>query len=374
MGREGYDQTDDMYKVKSVQTKFRDGFNGPALDTTKWDSVIGSGGTISVSSGTITLGSGTTANAETYILSREMFTVPFKLSFGFTLSQRIANQSFLVECVSVDPKTRIPDGLHCVALLFDGTTATLAKYRVQNGGLTPLDSAATAIPTTASGSYYEIEPFCDEAWFHGGSLDSTNARSNSYRRHQQIPDPNAYYKIRVRWLNGGVSPASNTNAIFQFVACQDYAELTAEITAGRGQSVAGQAIGVQVTNPVAISGNPGTRLSGATISTTASAAITTTTTSADLTVGSYRELQIDVSITAASGTTPTYVLSVERKGSDNIYYPIYSSTSQTGVAKISAAIGAGLEFNKSFGDIVRIVETIGGTTPSFTRSVSIKGK
>ena len=48
----------------------------------------------------------------------------------------------------------------------------------------------------------------------------------------------------------------------QFIAVQDYAELTAEITAGRGQGVAGQAIAVQVTGGV--SGNAALFVQGAT--------------------------------------------------------------------------------------------------------------
>ena len=241
-----YDTVDDMLKVKSVQKKFRDSFSGAAVDSNRWDTTIGSGATVTVSGGVLTMGSGTTINAETFLLSRETFTVPFRLSIGFTLSQRIANQTFFVEAVSVDPSTGQPNGLHSCALIFDGTTATQAKYRVQNGGLTALDSAALTFPTTASGSVFEIEPFADEVWFHGGVLDATSGRANSYRRHQQIPDPNAVYKLRLRWLNGGTAPASNTNAVVQYIACQDYAELTAEITAGRGQVVAGQAIGVAV--------------------------------------------------------------------------------------------------------------------------------
>jgi hypothetical protein len=243
----GYDAADDMVRVKSMQKKFRDSFTGASLDATKWASTIGTGGAISQSGGQLTIGSGTTASAETSILSNETFTIPFRVQIALTLSQRIANQSFLVEAVSVDPVTLAPNNLHAVAWLFDGTTATQAKYRVQNGGLTPLDSAASTVVTTASGGLYELEPFADEAWFHSATLDATTGRANSYRRHQQIPEPNATYKLRLRWLNGATPPASNTNAVIQFLACQDYAELTAEITAGRGQSAAGQALGVAVT-------------------------------------------------------------------------------------------------------------------------------
>lgn len=247
-----YDPIDDMVKMKSVQKKFRDSFSGAALDTNKWQSVIGTGGAVTQAAGQLTIGSGTGINQETYILSKDVFTIPFRLSIGMTLSQRIANNSFLVEMISVDPVSLLPDGKHVAAFLFDGTNAAQAKYRVGNGGLTPLDSALSTFPTSASGSVYELEAFADEVWFHGGLLDSTNARSNSYRRHQQIPDPNAFYKIRLRMVNGATAPASNTNAVVQYLAVQDYAELTAEITAGRGQSVAGQAIGVQITGAVTV--------------------------------------------------------------------------------------------------------------------------
>jgi hypothetical protein len=243
---DGYDPQDDMIKVKSVQKKFRDSFTGVAVDTTKWLFTPGTEAHSAVASGVLTWGNGTAANDTHSLTSLETFTVPFRVTFGMTLSQRIANSSFYVEAVSVNMTTGEPDGLHSCGFVFDGVTATQGKYFVQNGGGAPLVSAAVTLPTTASGSVYELEPFSDEVWFHGGLMDSNAARANSYRRHQQIPDPNATYKLRLRWLNGATSPASNTLATFQYVACQDYAELTAEITAGRGQTVAGQAIGVAV--------------------------------------------------------------------------------------------------------------------------------
>lgn len=240
----GYDPADDMLKVKSVQKKFRDSFSGASLDPAKWDSVTGTGGSIAVGSGVLTMGSGTTASAETSATLKETFTIPFRVMIGLTLSQRIANQTFYVEAISVNPSTGVPDGNHCVAWRFDGATATQAIYEVQNGGLARLASAASTVVTTAANGVYELEPFADEAWFHSTTLDAVSGRANSYRRHQQIPDPNGVYKVRLRWVNGGTAPASSTNAVVQFISIQDYAELTAEITAGRGNSVAGNAISV----------------------------------------------------------------------------------------------------------------------------------
>jgi hypothetical protein len=47
------------------------------------------------------------------------------------------------------------------------------------------------------------------------------------------------------------APASSVSLLSQFINCQDYAELTAEITAGRGQTVVGQGVGVVITGSTA---------------------------------------------------------------------------------------------------------------------------
>lgn len=250
-----YDSDDDRKKIKTVQKKFRDNFVGAAVDATKWDSTIGTGGSISVSGGTLILGSGTTASAETYVLSKDTFTIPCKVAFNLTLSQRIANQTFLVELVSVDKNTGVPDGLNQATLLWDGTTATQAKYRVQDAGLTAIDSAASTFPTSAGSGVYEIEATYDEVWFHGGTVDASTGRTNSYRRQQQIADPGAVYKLRIRWVNGATPPASGTNATLLFVTVQDFTELTAKITGGRGQTVSGQGLGVHIANTPAVTGS-----------------------------------------------------------------------------------------------------------------------
>ena len=256
-----YDPVDDLRKITSVQKKWRDAFSTGALDSRKWTSSIAAGGSVSVSGGALTLASGANANDETWVLSTERFSVPFRLSIGLTLSQRIANQEFYVEAVSVDRDTGVPDGQHMLGWMFDGTTVTQAKYQVQAGGMARLTSAASTIPTTASAGSYEFEACIDEAWFHGGTLDATTARANSYRRHQQAPDPNAVYKIRLRWLNGGTAPASSTNAVISTITAQDYAEITSRavwrgtirpLTATRTVDLIATLIGALITKPYSI--------------------------------------------------------------------------------------------------------------------------
>jgi len=340
-----YDWSDDMLKIKSMQKKFRDSFNGTAVDAARWE-VAATGGSIalSVADGAVTISTGTTLDDELILTTRASFTVPLRVMVALNLSQRIVSQSVWLELVSIDPTTGQPDGRNAAAWRLDGASATLANYEVASEGAPRLASAsASTIPTTAATgwSVLELEPTNDECYFHGRLVDSTAARSNSYVRHQQIPEPNALYKFRIRvrnrqfvngisaianngsgaaritrtahgfatndvvtvadvsgvpgangsftitvidansfdlvgstfsgaYLNTGwasvsrnLAPASSTDVKVQFVTIADYAELTTEITAGRGQSVAGQGLGVNVLNAVTPIGGQARNTNGA---------------------------------------------------------------------------------------------------------------
>jgi hypothetical protein len=106
----------------------------------------------------------------------------------------------------------------------------------------------------------------------------------------------------------------------------------------------------------------------------ASAALTASGNSADLVVGPYTQISVDVNITVITGTTPTLVLSVERKGVDGIYYPLWLSSSVTTVSMVSTSIGSGCVIAQSLGTTIRLRWVITGTTPSFTLSASLIGK
>jgi hypothetical protein len=333
MTASAYDWADDMLKIKSMQKKFRDSFNGTEVNPARWE-VVATGGGIAatVADGAVTVSTGTTLDDELTLTSRTTFTIPLRVMVAVNLSQRIAGQSVWLELVSVDPATGQPDGRSAAAWRLDGTSPTLANYEVGSEGAPRLAGAsASTIPTTVSTTWsvLEIEPTNDECWFHGRQIDTTAARANSYVRHQQIPDPNGLYRFRIRvrnrqsvngvsavanngsglvritraahgfatgdsitvtdvsgvpgangtftitvvdantfdlvgsgfsgaYINTGwasvsrnLAPASSTDVKVQFVTVADYAELTTEITAGRGQSVAGQGLGVNVLSNVA---------------------------------------------------------------------------------------------------------------------------
>lgn len=306
--------------VDSIQKKWRDSFTRPLAEV--WDIVESNGSTATASAGVLTLTSGANAGGYVEMLSKDTFTLPFRAMFGVQ-NTRNANNHHIMEMVSVDHVTGVPDGRHSAQIDIGGAasmTATQMLYYVQNGGQVPLASAAATIVSTATYSILELEPFADETYFHSRTLDATTGRANSYVRHQQIPDPNAKYKLRLRsmnhgawksvtgavagtggvirltitahaytgtvWVealngvtNGGAEVRGNyaitvvdANTIelngttfagayvagsgraamaaaptavtmqLQFANVQDYAELTAEITAGRGSTVAGQGI------------------------------------------------------------------------------------------------------------------------------------
>lgn len=323
----GYDPFNDMMKVQSTQKKWRDSFVGTI--TEDWDVVTSGGMTATLDAGVLTIATGTTTGAYAELLSKETFTIPFRAMFGLQTGTRQLGQHLIVEAVSVNPTTGLPDGVNSMSWDVGGsasTTQTQGIYEVQNGGLRTLAAGASTIASTTTYSVLELEPFADEAYFHSRSIDSANVRSSSYVRHQQIPNPNALYKLRIRALNaeawkpcsagnsgglialyatahgyttgdviwveqlngvtdngnpvrglytitvvdantirlngttfGGayvngsgrmaraIAPAAGTNFQFQFASCTDYAELTAEITAGRGQTATGQSLGVNVT-------------------------------------------------------------------------------------------------------------------------------
>ena len=467
----GLDDQDDMYKVKSIQKKFRDSWTQPLAS--QWDVVTGGlGATASVSAGVLTITSGTNPGAYVELLSKEIFTIPFRTMIAVQSgTTRQANTHHIIEAVSIDEVTLQPDGKHSLLIDVGGaatTTVTSAVYGVQNGGLAPLLSSASTIVTTASYSVLELEPFSDECYFHSRAIDSATGRSNSYVRHQQIPDPNAKYKLRIRsmnhqtfrtvtgaaagtgnlvrltvpshgytgtqtlwveYLNGvtssgtplrgnyvanvidtntlelqstvftgtyvggsglvalGAAPAASINFQSQFINCQDYAELTAEITAGRGQIVAGQGLGVNITGAASsttpigqvtlaasqtlgtvttvaslTSGNLG---APALIADVASAALTTTTTTAAITPTFGTSYEVNIPVTAVTGTSPTLDVSIEESddnGTNWLKVYDFPRITATGIYRSPVIPMTGTR--------LRYVQTVGGTTPSFTRAIN----
>ena len=97
----------------------------------------------------------------------------------------------------------------------------------------------------------------------------------------------------------------------------------------------------------------------------ASAAITTTTTTATITPTGGTSYEVNIPVTAVTGTTPTMDVGVEESddGGTN-WFRVYDFPRITAIGMYRSPK---LPFT---GNRVRYVQTIGGTTPSFTRAVN----
>ena len=240
------DPFEEVSVVSTTQKQMRDDFVG--FDPLKWNVVNGAGDTPWNFTNGAVLVKGLTSGSSSYLLSKAAFSIPFRLSVGLTMSQRIANQTVAVELVSLDPSTGLPDEDFVARWLFDGTTATTAKYGTVVNGQSTISSGVTVV-TTAGGSYFEIEAAVDELWFHCNTIDSTSSRTNTYRKQLKLLDPERAYKVRIVVSNVGV-PASATTVTIPFVCVEDYSQTLVEILGGRGNTVAGN------TTPVTVTGNP----------------------------------------------------------------------------------------------------------------------
>ena len=97
----------------------------------------------------------------------------------------------------------------------------------------------------------------------------------------------------------------------------------------------------------------------------ASAALTTTTTTAAFTPGFGCSYEVNIPVTAVTGTTPTLDVSIEESDDAGAsWYKVYDFPRITAVGMYRSPK---LPFT---GNRVRYVQTVGGTTPSFTRAVN----
>lgn len=96
----------------------------------------------------------------------------------------------------------------------------------------------------------------------------------------------------------------------------------------------------------------------------ASAARTVTGTSAVFKVEEAESLEASLSVTAASGTSPTLNVALETRVGTGGWYQVDAFAQKTGVSEDARPFGP-------LGDECRWAWTIAGTTPSFTFAVNV---
>jgi hypothetical protein len=187
-------------------------------------SVVGAGGTLTVSSGQCTIAAGTTA-ASVFELERDVDILPLTKEGKFSISQRIANQDiyfgFYDENSGAAPRWYF--WFH-----FTGTTNTAVNCvcgwnptSAPTGG--EISTQTVTLPagvTTAASNTYRVETLKDRVFFY---INETLIASER----RVVPHPHDTLTSTLRIVNG-TTPASNTNVVVDYINCANFNVVSTE--------------------------------------------------------------------------------------------------------------------------------------------------
>jgi hypothetical protein len=274
-------------------------------------------------------------------------------------------------------------GWNYIQLEYSGTTATNASFDAQRRGWNSGNTTAT-INTTASPGHVGQISF---DVFTTGFSDALVASNTGYQwtnrasRIENVPDPETELYLFIVVQNGSTAPASTTTLTTGFIQLEDQGRQ--KIRVASSDPVGSHALPVQVlggalgTQPVSgtVTANIGTGTVAAVtsanlalpgiIADVASAALTTTTTTAAFTPTFGTSYSVSIPVTAVTGTTPTLDVAIEESDdSGGNWFKVYDFPRITGTGIYRSPL------IRIVGNRVRYVQTVGGTSPSFTRAIN----
>jgi hypothetical protein len=276
------------------------------------------------------------------------------------------NATFTVSGFAAGTGTLTACGWNFYRLEYSGTTATNTLFDASRSGYASGNTTAT-ITTTASPGHMAIITGNDgQAALHDQLVASTAAiqTSNRATRVVMVPDDAQVY-MQIRVLNGSTAPASTTTWTIGQVSVGHFEAESVIVQDMRPTNFA-TALPVEVARSVGltVSLNSGTAtipIPG-TVTDVTSSAITTTTTTSAFTPTWGTSYLVNIPVTAVSGTTPTMSVRIEESDdSGTNWYARYTFPTiiATGIYRSPIL--------RLRGNRVRYVQTITGTTPSFTR-------
>lgn len=409
----------------------------------------GAGQAVSQSGGNLVVTSGTTANSETILRSTQSFTNELIVRWQTILSQRIANNNFIVELVdvigdalslTVNSSTSVTvtvpgnpfnsenvgqflsigavsgvagavPGRYAIASVsglnvtftvagwpasgsgtcsvfgwnyhrasYDGAVATTMNFDSQRRGWNSGVTALT-INTTASPGHMGIIQAADGIISVLDQLIASAAGLQTTMRGSRVvafPEETTPLFLQLRVLNGSVAPASTTTWTVGMASIDSMAAQSVALTNTKAQSFnTPQPTTVQNTPAVTISSGTvttvttvGSMTSGnlgipGTVADVASAALTTSTTTAAFTPTFGCAYEVNVPVTAVTGTLPTLSIQVQESlDSGTNWTPVYDFPRITATGFYSSPP------LRLVGNRVRYVQTVTGTSPSFTRAIN----
>lgn len=257
-------------------------------------------------------------------------------------------------------------GRNYIRNLLTGTTATAVNVDAQCNGWAAGDTVATINTTASPGTVLQIEITGREVfWFDAlRATATTPAFISRASRYENIPDPTINLYVFLWNFNGTTAPASNTTFTLGHLSIESFSNTSVYIQGFRSVGNTNY-IPISViagTLTTVTSANLGIPLLVADVTSTA---ITTTANSSTITPASGCSYSVVFSVSAVSGTNPT--LDVDIQESDDTgtnWFTVYSfpriiATGQYRSPKLAL-----------LGNRIRYVQTLGGTSPSFTRSIN----
>ena len=261
---------------------------------------------------------------------------------------------------------------------YTGATATALDYDAGRKGYASGNTAAT-IATSLSPGHMGIMTLEDGM---GALLDQLIASGTAVATTQRasrvvnVPDELANLYLQIRCTNGTTAPASTTAWTIGMTSVSEYSSVNVAVNTVRPQP-ANSVMPVSIGNVPAVTVSSGTITTVSTVTAAnlnfnqlvadvASAALTSSATTAAITPTFGIAYQVNIVVGAVTGTSPTLDVSIEESDDGGTsWYKVYDFPRiTTGSASYRSPM------IPLIGNRVRYVQTVGGTTPSFTRSVN----
>ena len=260
-------------------------------------------------------------------------------------------------------------GRNYVRNLYTGTAVNVVNVDSQRNGWATGDSAANFITSTGAGSLVQVEITGREVFWSDTSRASSLTPTAQTRasRYESIPDAATELYVFLWNFNGTTAPASSTTWTLGSVSVESFPNNSVYLQGVRS-------LGSSNTLPVFPTGGSMTTVSSVTsaalssplvVADISSVAITVTANSASISPTAGCSYIVSVPVTVVSGTTPTLDIDIEESDDTGVnWYKVYSfpRITATGIYRSPK-----IAFN---GNRVRYAQTVGGTTPSFTRAIN----
>ena len=264
-------------------------------------------------------------------------------------------------------------GWNKIELNYTGTSSTAVNFNTRRRGWQNT-SVAAVTQTTASGVMSALMVQNGLTSLADKIITSAGAFANRASWDTNIPLPDLGLYIQIRARNGTTAPTSTTTWTLGMMRIEDYIPQQVSLVGVHVQSAQNSLpVSVIGTVPTTLSGTPPVSLAStianspapAVVTDIASAALTTTTTTAAITPSTGPSYDVQFSVTAVTGTTPTLDVVIEESmDSGTTWIPVYHFPQITTTGNYRSPK------MPCRGNRVRYVQTVAGTTQSFTRVVT----